>query len=261
MTADSASDHRDAARERSTSAAPGSAPATVLQRVRRLGGYASWTAAAFALPVAVDRLILFPILNRHLGEDLFGAFVWVLGVYALFRRISSNGFVITLMRNLGGCTPQEHTRLLHNGVTSCLAGSVLLLAAVALGSYPLADPLVREHAGALYLPLYVYSVLFCVEAVIIAGLRVERRFRAIFFLKVIESALLLVNVLVAPTRVLWAVGAVYALSLTLAIPGALVVSPNLRRKEPWWDARTAGFLWSAWPGGGASPASRSTACP
>ena len=98
--------------------------------LRRMAGYAFWTALGAMLPLALDRLIIHPILNQELGADVFGAFIWVLGIVNLFGNVAANGFVLLLMR--------DHARQEHAVATRMFRTALILTAILSIIILPVA---------------------------------------------------------------------------------------------------------------------------
>ena len=217
-------------------------------RARRIGGYAFWNAAAFSLPLGLDRLIVCPALNRHVGADVFGAFVWVIGIVNVFGLATSAGFGNYLMRDLAHRTPEDARRLLRTVFVATAGVGLFVLGACAFGSYWVADEVTRARAWVLYVPLCTFGVVRCLGEIVVATLRIQRLFSTIFVLKAIEGVVLLAVVLAAPSRLLWIVGAIYIVSVLLP----LVVGVYLIRADigwgRWWDGAAARCLRVAWPG-------------
>ncbi len=221
----------------------------MIGRLRRLGGYAFWTAAAFAAPVAIDRLIVYPALNSHFGEALFGAFAWVMAIFDLSRRIVSNGFVITLMRSLGSESAEANQATLRTALLLTALFACPFLIGVAGLSLFFAAGEIREYALSIYPPLLAFSLLFCLQSIMLAGLRSERRFRTIFLVKVVEGAVLCSIVFIVFTKSLLWVALCYVASLaaSAAILSSLTVYSGT---GSWYLPQTATRMLREWPAGG-----------
>ena len=226
---------------------PASVPSLVA-RVRRLVGYAFWNAAAFALPLGLDRLVICPALNEHIGVETFGAFVWVVGIVNLFGLATSAGFGNYLMRDLAHRAPEEAKSLLRTVFVASLGMGALVLAASAFGSYWVADEAAQRIAWMLFVPLCTYGVIRCAQEIIIATLRIKRKFSRIFGLKLVEAVVLLAVLIVASSRQLWVVGGIYVASMLFSVlVGAYLIRADIGW-GPWWDWRAVRTLSIAWPG-------------
>jgi|GEM_PF-2746127 len=222
--------------------------ASLTATLRRLGGYAFWNAAAFALPLALDRLVIYPVLQRHLGKELFGALAWVLGVVYLPSLSAGAGFSNFLMRDLAHQTADGRSRMLRTTMTAALVIGLLTLAAGAAASFPLAGDLVRQHAWDLYAPLYLFGLAGCLQWVVLANLRIRREFRRLFMLKVIESVILVTLLWAAPGRNLRVIGTIYAVSVLIPVVLNIYWSRADIGWGNWWDSSAARCMWAAYPG-------------
>jgi O-antigen/teichoic acid export membrane protein len=216
--------------------------------LRRLGGYAFWNASAFALPLALDRLVICPVLQRHLGKELFGALAWVLGVVYLLSLSAGAGLSNFLMRELARQTVQAGRRMLRTAISAALGIGFAAMAAGAAASLPFAGDLVRRHAWDLYAPLYVFGLAGCLQWVVLANLRIRREFRRLFVLKVIESLILLALLWAAPGRSLGLIGVVYAISVLVPVAVNIYWSRAEIGWGSWWDSDAARLMWTAYPG-------------
>ncbi len=221
----------------------------VFQRLRRLGGYAFWSAAGFVLPIGIDRLFVAPVLNRHLGADVFGGFVWMLGIVNLFGNVGANGFALLLLRNLATQPAPQAGRTLRTAFVLSGAVSAVILIVSAIGAYFVAGPAAQRNFAALGVTLVAFGALRSLGFIVNTHLRVERRFAAIFIVKSIEAGVLLLNLFVAPLRSLWLVGFVYVVSVVAPVPVAFRFSGGFPRRERWWDTPAARWLLVGWLAG------------
>ena len=219
-----------------------------LARLRRLSGYAFWSAAAFALPIALDRLIVAPVLVRHLGTDVFGAFVWVLGIVNVIGLATAAGFSNFLMRDLARRSSEDARKLMRTTLvlTTALGAPALLVGGVV--SYRFADELVQLHAWVLYGPLLVFGLVRCIEWIIITSLRIRRLFVTVFLLKAAEGAVLLSILLVASRRDLTIIGTIYTASVLVPLGLGCYLTRVELGSGSWWDGAAAKLLMSAWSG-------------
>ncbi|MBU0618537.1 MAG: hypothetical protein KKI02_12535, partial [Planctomycetes bacterium] len=219
---------------------------SLVTRARRFTGYLFWHSVGLMLPLALDRLIICPVLNEQLGKELFGSFVWVLGIMSLFGNIAANGFAILLMRSLAH-SPLDtarlmvRTALLLSGMFSCL-----ILALASFGSYVIADEVVRANALALYIPLAVFALMRSFQLIVLANLRITRRFASLFALKLVEASVLLSILLVAPGKSLPLIGTLYLVSIVLSLPVGVASSRHLIGTGRWWSSQTAKWLITGW---------------
>ena len=221
---------------------------TLYARARRLAGYGLWNGAAFAVPLGLDRLVICPALNKHLGVDVFGAFIWVMGLINVFGIATSAGFGNYLMRDLAHRAEGQAQRLLRTVfvATVCVGACVLIISA--LVSYGIADDVVRRWAWALYVPLCVFGVVRCIQEISVAALRIQRRFSGIFGIKMVEALVLLAVLVVASSRQLWIIGGVYIASVLLsAVAGCYLIRAAIGWGS-WWDWGAVRCLRIAWPG-------------
>ena len=211
-------------------------------RARRLGGYAFWTSAGFFLPVAVDRLVICPLLNKHLGPEVFGAFIWVIGIMNLFGSVVANGLAILLMRDLVRQPKESAGQWVRTAMLLSGGLSSVVLIIVSLISHAAADDAVQRHALATYIPLGIYALVRSFELIVITDLRMRRRFVGVFVLRVIECVALLGNLLIVPTQNLWGIGMVYAVSVLLPLPVGMRWTREVFGSRQWWDSRAAKAL-------------------
>jgi O-antigen/teichoic acid export membrane protein len=224
----------------------GGSPIQYAARALRLGKYAFWTAGAAMLPLLMDRLIVHPILSEHLGAGLFGAFLWVLGVVNLVGSVAASGFSTLLMRDFSRQTSESAGRMFRTATTLTI-GLSLVIVSVALGfSLVLADETVRSNGWSLYLPLGAFAVLRAISLVLIANLRIKRRFKMIFVLGFAEACVLLLNIVVAPTNSLWLIGCVYVMSVAFTLSLSSSVTAEFRSAKGWLDSSWRRWLLMGW---------------
>ncbi len=228
---------------------PSDKHATGFVRMRRLGGYAFWHSAGFMLPLGIDRLLICPLLSPKLGAELFGSFLWVVGVMYLLGNVGANGFAFLLMRDMAS-EPMERgrsmlrTALLLSGGLSCL---ILALGSVA--SLAVAEPLIKVHAVALFVPLGIHALLRSFQLLVLANLRVQQQFKALFLLKLLEGLTLLGVFLFSSGLSLWLVGSVYVASMMISIPVGIVGRTELTHRAEWWNGDIARWLMRGWYAG------------
>lgn len=232
----------------STPATRGAAPgAGMLGRIRRVGGYAMWSALAVALPLAVDRLVVAPRLELGLGKELFGAFQWVLGVTYLLSFSVGAGFSNYLMRDLARHGIDDARLIFKTAVIACGSlGAASLLIGGAL-SLQFADGTVRTHAAPLYGTLGVFGLASCVQWVLVTNLRMRRRFVTMFALKMVETAVLLTLAPLAGLKNLWIIGGVYCVSVVAPLAMNAHLSREVLSGAAWWSTRSAAAMLAIWP--------------
>jgi len=220
-----------------------------LVRARRLGGYAFWHGVGLMLPLALDRLIICPKLNEHLGKELFGSFIWVIGIMNLFGNIAANGFAIMLMRNLAHESPDSGRVMVRTSLLLSSLFTFLILIAATFGSYAVADETVRTNAAALYIPLGLFAAMRSLQLIALASLRVKRKFVWLFLLKLVETAVLACILCVAHNKSLLIIGAIYLFSVVLSLPVGFVGTRDLSGGKYWWNAGVAKWLMTGWVAG------------
>lgn len=216
---------------------------------RRLSGYVFWTAAGALLPLALDRLLVHPVLNEHLGSDVFGALIWVLGIVSLFGACSAAGFNTLLMRDYAAFPKDRGGLVFRTSLTIALVFSVVIIAITMLGSLRFADEAVLANRWPLYLLFGLFGVIRALSLLLVTNLRIHRRFRTIFLMRLLEAAVLSANLIVAPIQSLWLIGGVYVLSVLALIPiGASRVS-DVRGQQRWFDVSAARWMLAGWYAG------------
>ncbi|MGE3181452.1 MAG: lipopolysaccharide biosynthesis protein [Phycisphaerae bacterium] len=231
------------------SASPPSALARLRERAVRISSYAMWITAGFILTLAVERLVLHPYLRAAFGEIQFGAFVWVLGIVNLVGTVAANGFTINLMRDLKRYEDEFAANYIRQAVLLTATFSFFILVASALVAYAIADAAVQENAFALFSTLIVFSTFRGMQQVLFAALRIERKFRTIFLLRVVEGAILLAILIVAGRQSFWGVGLVYVFSVLVPFVLAAVREPAFTMRREWWNGQLARVQLPGWVGG------------
>ncbi|MBJ20215.1 MAG: hypothetical protein CL933_12465 [Deltaproteobacteria bacterium] len=201
------------------------------------------------LPLALDRLIVHPILNQYLGKELFGSFIWVLGIVNWFGSVAADGFAMLLLRDFVRQSVEAAGRMFRTAFTLTVVLSLLLIPVALLMSLGIADEMVLSNAWSLYLPLGVFAVLRGTSLLLVTNLRIKRRFRTIFGLRVVEAVVLLGNLVIAPTRSLWLIGIVYAASALFSMPIGAMTSVELRNRMGWLDPQWSRWLMAGWGAG------------
>ena len=215
----------------------------------RLGKYAFWTASGAVLPLVMDRLIVHPVLNKHLGAELFGAFLWVLGIVNLVGSAAAFGFSTLLMREFARQTSEAAGRMFRTATTLTIGLSFIIVSITLVVSSALAEGPVRSNSWSLYLPLGVFAVLRSISLVLIANLRIKRRFKTIFVLSAAEAGVLSLNLITAPTESLWLIGCVYVMSVLLTLSICSGVTDELRSSKGWFDPSWRHWLLMGWGAG------------
>lgn len=221
----------------------------MLDRAKRLGMYAFWTAAGLVIALGLDRLIVCPALNRELGDRTFGAFLWVFGVVNLIGSVAANGFAVVLMRDLARQGAAGGRGMMRTALVLSIVFSTALLLVASLVAWRVSDDAVRADSAALFGPLILYALLRSIGLLLLTDLRIRRRFKIGFVLKLVEACVLLGVLLVADSRSLWAIGLVYVVSVLLPLPIAWASCPRMRGPGAWYDAKTSRMLLSRWSGG------------
>lgn len=218
-------------------------------RFSRLGSYALWSSAGYLLPMGFDRLVICPLLNRELGPELFGGLLWVLGIMNLIGTVGGNGTAVVLMRSMAGRAARDAEQLLRSALLLTAALSLILVALAAPGSLLVADPIVQRHATAMYVPLAALALSRALQIVVLADLRILRRFQDVFILKSLEAVALLALIVVAPQRHIGLICIVYAASLFVSLPMAGRARPWGAWAGSWWDPEAIHFLAVGWMSG------------
>lgn len=219
-----------------------------LRRVRRWTGYAMWSTAAFALPVALERLILCPVLRHYLGGVRFGAFVWVLDVMNLLSMAATAGFSNYLLRSLATVDGDRSRAMLRMSLLLAVAIVLPVLVAGSVVSFQLAESNVRQTPFALYGPLAVLALFRALGGILISPLRIKRRFATIFALKAIEGALLVTALLFAGWQNVALVGAVYIVSAVVPLSLNAYMSREDIGRGAWWNPGLTKVMLVAWIG-------------
>lgn len=215
----------------------------------RLGGYAFWTAGGALLPLLMDRLIVHPVLSEHLGAELFGAFLWVLAVVNLVGSAAANGFSTLLMRDFARQTSEAAGRMFRTATTLTIGLSLIIVSFALVLSLVFAEEPVRSNAWPLYLSLGAFAVLRAISLVLIANLRIKRRFKTIFVLGTAEACVLTLNLAIAPTESLWLIGCVYVMSVVLTVLLCWCVTDEFRSSKGWLDPSWRHWLLMGWGAG------------
>ena len=191
--------------------------------LRRFSGYASWMFAAEALPLAAMRLLFQPLLNGHLGEENFGAFIWALSVVELVGTVVISAARIHILRDLAGRSAQSAAQLMRSDIVLTLlllAPSLTVVSWVTLG---IAPEIVRANVLAIYLPLVMFSLTKAVYFLLLIVLRVRRSFHRLFCVRLTETATLVFAILLLEKGSIGVrgAGAVYLASVLVPLPVTL----------------------------------------
>jgi hypothetical protein len=134
--------------------------------------------------------------------------------------------------------------------TTLTIGLSLVIVSVALGiSSVFAEGSVRSNSWPLYLPLGAFAVLRAISLVLIANLRIKRRFKTIFVLGAAEACVLTLNLVTAPTGSLWLIGCVYVTSIALTLMLCTSVTVEFRSSKGWLDSTWRHWLLMGWGAG------------
>jgi len=205
--------------------------------------------AGVALPLIVDRLIVQPALNKALGPEAFGGLIWALGLTTMIGSVTGNGFAILLMRDTARLDPAGKRRAFSTSLLLTAVIAPIVLLGSAFLSMPFATPSVQENRWAIYLTLSAFALFRTIEINLNANLRIQRRFRAIFTLRLIEAAALSVNLLVLANPSFWAIGMVYISSSVLPLICNIVYSRDVVGVTNSVDRQTIKWLMSGWLAG------------
>lgn len=230
-----------------TPAAP--RPESMRGRVVRLGSFTIWTVAAMALPLALDRLIVCPILRARLGQEAFGGLMWVRSLAYMFGNNLANGFSIPFLRDMVKRTDDE-VRIQMRCALALTAGlTSALMIAVNVGAYFVAGDFVRDHAWAYFVPFTGLAIARSLELVITVRLRVQRRVKQIFLLRAVEGATLCVSAFLLHTTVIVVIAAIYFLSAFIPMVLSGYFNRDVLGRGRWWDRGEAIELLKAAPAG------------
>ena len=216
----------------------------------RFGGYAFWTALAIGGPLAIDRLLICPKLNAQFGEEVFGGFVWVRAIGFLLGGIISGGLSLFLMRDIATKTADEIPGTIRTAITLTLI--VSLLGCVLGGgiSYLVAPEIVQDLATVLYLPVLCCTMLANTELILGVRLRMQRAFRALCLLRLIQIAVLLIYAFLVLNSNLWVMGGAFVLSALLPLAAAFYINrKDLLKENVWWDRSAIRWLIKGWMAG------------
>lgn len=216
------------------------------RRVARVTRYAFWNAFGAIVPLFLDRLVVHPVLQRELGESVFGGLIWVLGVVNLVGFVGSAGFSTLLMRDYAKYTPAAGELAFRCSLVLSAIISFGLLAITALSSSWIADQVVQENAWALYVPLLVVGMLRSITHILYTSLRIQRAFRTIFYMQALEALVVSSILLIADSESLWLIGLIYVASALVVMPLAFWNIEDLHSKSKWWDLPTAKMLMGGW---------------
>ncbi len=218
-------------------------------RVIRLGGYTAWTVAALAMPLALDRLIACPILRSRLGQEPFGALIWVRSLAYMFGNNIANGFSIPFLRDLVKQSDDEvrirmRTALLLTAVITCAVMWVVNVVACYFGG-----PFVWRNPSALLVPFTGFALARSIELVITVRLRVQRRVRQIFVLRTVEGVLLSAAAIFIPTQDLLLVAMIYFASTLVPMLLSGYFNRDVLGRGRGWDRQKAKELLKEAPAG------------
>ncbi|MCA9199629.1 MAG: hypothetical protein KDA87_18940 [Planctomycetales bacterium] len=216
------------------------------RRVARVTTYAFWNAFGIIIPLFLDRLVVHPVLQRELGESVFGGLIWVLGVVNLVGFVGSAGFSTLLMRDYAKYSPAVARLAFRCSLLLSAVISLVLLATTALSSSWIADQVVQENAWALYVPLVVVGMLRSITHILYTSLRIQRAFRTIFYMQALEALVVSSILLIADRESLWLIGLIYVASALVGMPLAFWNIDDLRSNSKWWDLPTAKMLMGSW---------------
>lgn len=220
-------------------------------RLARWGGYFFWNAAGLVLALGIDRLVVHPALAPCLGQDVFGAFIYVLGLVNLVGTVGANGFAIIMQREYARQSKDDARAMVRTSIALSVAISAAILAVTLTVCLISATDEVRDHAWQLYIPLALYAIIRSVQHVIATQLGIDRRFALLFVLRVLEALILVVNLAVAPMGSLWAIGGVYVASVLAPVIASVFTSRQVLGAGRLINEAIAKLLMRGWWGGAA----------
>lgn len=226
-------------------------PAGRAKRLRRLLGYAGWTFAAAALPLALDRLLVHPFLSRGLGEVRFSALVWVLALINIVGLIGFNGFAILLMRDFATRPIDEGRRLFRTATVLTFGLTVVVISLTVAVAWPWMPGEVRAEAGPLLIGFACYGVVRAVGMILVTHLRIRRRFKWVFVVRAVEAGVLLINLLVVGHESMWLIAIIYIASMLLPLPLGAFAARDVVGPGRWWSTKAARWLMAGWFAGAA----------
>ncbi len=193
---------------------------TSRRRALRFAKYFAYSSAAFALPIAADRLFVSPWLQARIGAIEFGLFVWITSLTTLLSIVPANGFATILLREAAALTRDQKDQLLRRALMgSGLAATLFTLLGLVVMAllHPVnLPPTATSFAFLVSAVLLASGLARGVSHVLIANLRFERRFGQLLGLKVLEVLpLLFVPIVFTPHTWLPAVLSLYAIGLAL----------------------------------------------
>lgn len=217
--------------------------------VLRLGGFTAWTVAALALPLALDRLIVCPILRERLGKEAFGGLMWVRALAFMFGNNLANGFSIPFLRDLVKRTDDEVRIQMRCALVLTAVMTSLLMVIVNVVAYSFADNFVKQHAWAYFIPFTGLAIARSLELVITVRLRVQRRVKQIFALRLIEGVVLCISAVLLDTKAILVIASVYCASALMPMLVSGYFNRDVLGRGRWWDGREAIELLKQAPAG------------
>lgn len=185
------------------------------QKIHRLGGYIFWSAFGAILPLAIDRFLVHPALAKQLSESAFGGLIWVLGLTTMAGATAGNGFAILLMRDISKLDEKKTVEAYSSSLFMTTWLAPILLAITAIISIPFAFDVVKDNSLSIYLTLSIFAVFRSLETVLNVKFRIERQFKTIFILRMIEALTLCANVAFVKYQSFWIIGGIYLCSSAL----------------------------------------------
>ncbi len=228
---------------------PGPARESTRNRVIRLGGYTAWTVAALALPLALDRLVVCPILRERFGKEAFGGLMWVRALAYMFGNNLANGFSIPFLRDMIRRTDDEVRIQMRCALALTAAMTSLTMVVVNLVAYFFAGPFVQNQAWAYFVPFTGLAIARSLELVITVRLRVLRRVKQIFLLRAVEGVTLGISAFLLETNVIVVIAGIYFLSAFIPMVLSGYFNRNVLGRGRWWDRNEAIGLLNAAPAG------------
>ncbi len=219
-----------------------------MSRILKMGRYVSWTVIDQFISLGVPRLILFPILAKIIGVDIFGSFVLALGTILMIGLAPSNGLIGYIIRDLVKQPEQEQALLVRTTMVLSFVTMIPIALAYIIGSRLIASTFGGDTVVARLLPILgLFLLLTNVVETSLAAYRVRRQFARMALIHGVQSTLLFLAIPLYYAMGMSGIAMAYFLAAALTLCVVAWFERDVLLCRPFYCTKFAREAMRVWP--------------
>lgn len=219
-----------------------------MSRILKLGRYFSWTVLDQFISMGVPRLILFPILAKIIGVDIFGSFVLALGAILVIGLAPSNGLIGYIIRDFVKHDERSQALLVRTTMVLSLVAMIPIALVYMIGSHLIAGAFGDDPVVARLLPvLALFLLLTNVVETSLAVYRVRREFARMALIHGVQSALLFLAIPLYYAMGMAGIAVAHFLAAAIALGVVAWLERDVLLRRPIFCPKLAREAMKVWP--------------